>query len=66
MKEELFNQYALHWAGGFMLIYVLTALLVSRHPRCQFLTPIQRSITVKILAICGFALAYVVVKTLVN
>lgn len=65
MKEQLFNEYALYWAGGFMVIYVLTALVVSKHPRFQFLTPIQKSITIKVIALGGFALAYVVVKFLV-
>lgn len=66
MKEEMFNQYALHWAVGFLLIYVLVTLLVSKHPRFQSFTPIQRSVTVKVIAICGFALAYVVVKLLIT
>ena len=60
MKEELFSQYALHWAGGFLLIYVLVQLLVAKHSRFQFLSPIQKSILVKVLAIGGFGLAYLV------
>ncbi len=65
MNEQLFNGYALHWAGGFLLIYVLTQLLVSKHSRFQLLSPIQKSIAVKIIAICGFVLAYIIVKALV-
>lgn len=64
MTEQLFNEYALHWAGGFLLIYVLAQLLVAKHSRFQFLSPIQKSVTVKIIAISGFALAYVIVKFL--
>ncbi len=66
MNEQLFNDYALHWAGGFLCIYVLVQLLVSKHPRFQFLSPIQKSIAVKIIAISGFVLAYVIVKVLVS
>lgn len=66
MKEQLFNEYALHWAGGFMLIYVLTQLLVSKHSRFQFLSPIQKSIAVKVIAIIGFGCAYLLVKWLVS
>ncbi len=65
MKEQLFNEYALHWAGGFMLIYVLAQLLVSKHSRFQFLSPIQKSITVKVVSLSGFALAYLIVKLIV-
>lgn len=60
MKTELFNQYALHWAGGFLLIYVLSQLLVSKHPRLQFLSALQKSLLVKVMAIGGFGLVYVV------
>lgn len=60
MKEEFFSQYALHWAGGFLLVYVFVQLLVAKHSRFQFLSPIQKSILVKVLAIGGFGLAYLV------
>lgn len=59
MKAELFNQYALHWAAGFLLIYVLVQLLVSKHPRFQFLSALQKSLLVKVMAIGGFVLVYV-------
>ncbi len=62
MKAELFNQYALHWAGGFLLIYVLAQLLVAKHPRFQFLSALQKSVLVKVIAIGGFGLAYVLVQ----
>ena len=65
MQAELFSQYSLHWAGGFLLIYVLSQLLVSKYSRLQFLSAIQKSILVKVLAIGGFALAYLLVKLLV-
>ena len=64
MNAELFNQYALHWAGGFLLVYVGAQLLVAKHHRFQFLSPIQKSVLVKVLAICGFGLVYVVVQLL--
>lgn len=65
MKTELFNQYALHWAGGFLLIYVLTQLLVSKHPRFQFLSALQKSLLVKVMAIGGFGLVYVLFQFVV-
>lgn len=65
MKAELFNQYALHWAGGFLLIYVLAQLLVSKHPRFQFLSALQKSLLVKVMAIGGFGLVYVLFQFLV-
>jgi hypothetical protein len=64
MKAELFNQYALHWAGGFLLIYVIAQLLVAKHPCFQFLSAIQKSVLVKLMAIVGFGLAYVFVQFL--
>ncbi len=66
MKEQLFSEYALHWAGGFMLIYVLAQLLVSKYSRFQFFSPIQKSVTVKVIALTGFVVAYLVVKLLVS
>lgn len=65
MKAELFNQYALHWAGGFLLIYVLAQLLVSKYPRFQFLSAIQKSLLVKVIAIGGFGLVYVLFQFVV-
>jgi hypothetical protein len=62
MQAELFNQYALHWAGGFLLIYVLAQLLVTKHSHFQFLSAIQKSVLVKVIAIGGFGLAYVLVQ----
>lgn len=59
MKAELFNQYALHWAAGFLLIYVMSQLLVSKHPRFQFLSALQKSLLVKVMAIGGFVMVYV-------
>ncbi len=66
MKEQLFNEYALHWAGGFLLVYLLAQLLVSKYARFQFLSPIQKSIAVKVIALFGFVVAYLVVKLLVS
>jgi hypothetical protein len=64
MKAELFNQYALYWAGGFLVVYVLSQLLVSKHPRFQFLSAIQKSLLVKLIAISAFALTYIFVQFL--
>lgn len=64
MKAELFNQYALHWAGAFLLIYVLVQLLVAKHSRFQFLSALQKSVLVKVVAIGTFGCAYLVVKWL--
>lgn len=65
MKAELFNQYAFHWAVGFLLIYVLAQLLVSKYPRFQFLSAIQKSLLVKVIAIGGFGLVYVLFQFVV-
>lgn len=65
MKAELFSQYAFYWAGCFLVIYVLSQLLVSKHPRFQFLSAIQKSLLVKVLAIGGFGLAYMLVQFLI-
>lgn len=59
MLNQLFNDYAAYLALGFLLIYVLAQLLVSKHPRFQQFTPIQKSVTVKLLALVGFTLAYI-------
>ncbi len=59
MPNQLFNDYAAYLALGFLLIYVLAQLLVSKHPRFQQFTPIQKSVTVKLLALVGFTLAYI-------
>ncbi len=64
MKAELFSQYALHWAAGFLVVYVLVQLLVAKHPRFQFLSAIQKSILVKVLAIGGFGLTYLITQLL--
>lgn len=66
MKEQLFSQYALYWAGGFMLIYVLAQLLVSKHPRFQFLSVIQKSVAVKLIALVGFMAAYGFVRVFIQ
>lgn len=59
MPNQLFNDYAAYLALGFLLIYVLAQLLVSKHPCFQQFTPIQKSVTVKLLALVGFTLAYI-------
>jgi len=52
------NDNALVWAISFLLVYALAQLLVSKHPRFASFSPMQKSISVKILAIGGFSLAY--------
>lgn len=58
----MFNQYALLWAGGFLLVYVVAQLAVSRLPLFQNYSAIQKSVTVKVIALLVFVLAYGVVK----
>lgn len=59
MQAQLFNEYAAYLALGFLLIYMLAQLLVSKHPRFQTFTVIQKSVTVKVLALGGFIVGYV-------
>lgn len=66
MNEPLLNEHAFYWGGGFLLIYVLVQILVSKHSRFQLFSPIQKSIAVKVLALVGFVLAYLVVKFLTH
>lgn len=58
----MFSQYALLWAGGFLLVYVVVQLAVSRLPLFQNYSAIQKSLTVKVIALLVFVLAYGVVK----
>ena len=64
MQTQLFHEYAIYFALGFLVIYVLAQLLVSNHPRFQAFTAIQKSVAVKVLALLGFILAYVSVTLL--
>lgn len=66
MNEPLFNEHAFYWAGGFLLIYVLAQLLVSKHARFQLFSPIQKSIAVKVIALAGFVVAYIAFKFLAH
>lgn len=59
MHAQFFNEYATYLALGFLLVYVLAQLLVSKHPRFQTFTAIQKSVAVKVLALGGFVVAYV-------
>lgn len=54
----MLNDNALMWAISFLLVYALAQLVVSKHPRFASFSPMQKSISVKILAIAGFCLAY--------
>ena len=54
----MFNEYALQWALGFLVIYLLAQLAVSKLSFFQSFSPIQKSITVKLLALLGFVVVY--------
>lgn len=58
----MFNEYALLWAGGFLLVYVVTQLAVLRLPLFQNYSAIQKSVIVKVIALLAFVLAYGIVK----
>jgi uncharacterized membrane protein (DUF485 family) len=66
MQVQLFNEYAIYFALGFLVIYVLAQLLVSKHPRFQALSAIQKSVTVKVIALSGFILVYVFLNLFVE
>ncbi|QEY12972.1 hypothetical protein [Cellvibrio sp. KY-YJ-3] len=66
MPVQLFNEYAIFFALGFLVIYVLAQLLVSKHPRFQALSAIQKSVTVKVIALSGFILVYVILNLFVE
>ncbi len=66
MQVQLFNEYAIFFALGFLVIYVLAQLLVSKHPRFQALSAIQKSVTVKVIALSGFILVYVFLNLFVE
>lgn len=58
----MFSEYALLWAGGFLLVYVVAQLAVSRLSLFQNYSAIQKSVAVKVIALLAFVLAYGVVK----
>lgn len=58
----MFDQYALQWALGFLVIYILVQLLVLKMPVFQAFSPIQKSISVKVLALLGFVVIYAAVR----
>lgn len=62
MNEQLINQYALHWAVGFLMIYVLMQLLVAKHPRFQSWSAMRQSLAVKIFSLFGFIALYALAK----
>ena len=64
MNNSFFDQYALYWVGGLVLIYTLAHLLVSKHPRFESLSEVHKKIAVKLLAIGTFITVYVFVKVL--
>jgi hypothetical protein len=59
------NEYALHWAVGFLAIYLIAQLVVLKHPYFQTFSAVQKSITVKLLALIGFVVAYSAVRFLI-
>ena len=62
MQAQFFNDNAVYLALGFLLLYVLAQLLVSKHSRFQAFTPIQKSVTVKVLALVSFIVLYVLFR----
>ena len=62
MNDGFFDQYALYWVGGFILIYTLCQLLVSKHSRFASLSDVHKKIAVKFLAIGSFTAVYLLVK----
>jgi len=58
MQSQFFNNNATYLALGFLLVYVAAQLLVSKHPRFQAFTPIQKSVAVKVLALVSFIVLY--------
>lgn len=61
----MFNDYAFQWALGFFAIYLIAQFVVSKHPFFQTFSQIQKSITVKLLALIGFVVVYGVVNLVV-
>ncbi len=64
MSEPLVNEYALHWAIGFLIVYLLVQLLVSKHPFFQAWSPVRKSLAVKVVALLGFGGAYLLINAL--
>lgn len=64
MNEQLVSQYALHWAAGFLVIYVLMQLLVSKHPRFQTWSAMRKSMAVKFFSLLGFIALYGLAKAM--
>lgn len=62
MSEQLVSQYALHWAIGFLVVYVLMQLLIAKHPRFQAWSPMRKSLAVKVISLLGFIVLYGLVK----
>lgn len=57
-EAPVVNQYALYWALCFFVIYLLSQWMVLKHPVFGKLTQMQKSVTVKLLAVIGFVVAY--------
>lgn len=62
MENSFFDPFALYWVCGFVLVYTLSHLLVSRHSRFSAVADVQKKILIKIFAIVIFAAIYVLVK----
>jgi hypothetical protein len=52
------NEFALYWALGFMAIYLVAQLAVSKLDAFKHFSRIQKSVLVKVLALVFFALGY--------
>lgn len=62
----MFNEYALQWATGFLVIYLLAQLVVLKLTFFQSFSPVQKSVTVKLLALLGFVVVYGLTRLLIQ
>ena len=62
----MFNEYALQWAMGFLGIYLLAQLVVLKLTFFQSFSPVQKSVTVKLLALLGFVVVYGLTRLLIQ
>lgn len=62
MGNSFFDPFALYWLGGFVLVYAVSHLLVSRHPRFSNIADAQKKVLIKLIAIGVFTVIYLLVK----
>jgi hypothetical protein len=58
METQLFDNYAIYWGLGFLLVYLAAQLFVMKHPWFANYSQLKKSFTVKIVALIGFVLLY--------